>query len=193
MFWSITDWLDIIEEKEGGGRSVIWIQMGDINNQRIAAQKADGGGRDHLFLDLGVVSKESFIWDTDWDKYYVILRQSAADLLINWVIVAHEEESPTYEVMMMMMMMSRRRRRIVPNMKRDQITSLLATILPTGSSTRQHINRSFPEIQHSSHFTSVENDLSGGCSLMSLAIILSIRTSEVGHFCLNNLKILSRI
>ena len=76
-----------------------------------------------------------------------------------------EEESPTYEVMMRMMMRSRRRRRrIVPNMKRDQITSLLATILPTGSSTRQHINRSFPEIQHSSHFTSVENDLSGGCS-----------------------------
>ena len=59
---------------------------------------------------------------------------------------------------------SRRRRRIVPNMKRDQITSLLATILPTGSSTKQHINRSFPEIQHSSHFTSVENDLSGGYS-----------------------------
>ena len=66
--------------------------------------------------------------------------------------------------MMRMIMRSRRRRRIVPNMKRDQITSLLATILPTGSSTRQHINRSFPEIQHSSHFTSVENDLSGGCS-----------------------------
>ena len=100
MFWSITDWLDIIEEKEGGGRSVIWIQMEGINNQRIAAQKADGGGRDHLFPDLGVVSKESFIWDTDWDKYYGILRQSAADVFIlisNWVIVAHEEESPTYE------------------------------------------------------------------------------------------------
>ena len=67
--------------------------MGGINNQRIAAQKADGGGGDHLFPDLGVVSKESFIWDTDWDKYYVILRQSAAGvfILINkWVIVAHD-------------------------------------------------------------------------------------------------------
>ena len=68
---------------------------------------------------------------------------------------------------MRMMMRRRRRRRIVPNMKRDQITSLLATILPTGSSTRQHINRSFPEIQHSSHFTSVENDLSECCSHVS--------------------------
>ena len=60
------------------------------------------GAAETIFFPAWVLfvskAKESFIWDTDWDKHYVILRQSTADVFIlisNWVIVAHEEESPT--------------------------------------------------------------------------------------------------
>ena len=61
--------------------------MGDINNQRIAAQKADGGG-ETIFFPAWVLSpkQKHLLSETQTvslrDKYYGILRQSAADVFI---------------------------------------------------------------------------------------------------------------